>query len=114
MYFNAELFTKATPDTIKKRILNDVAHADSTIAVATMVQGNNFNAVAKLKQYHHKLYLVNSDYMPTDTANLKKNNIPFMVTYVHATGHFPMVEKPQDFNACLEKVIADIKMTKKE
>jgi pimeloyl-ACP methyl ester carboxylesterase len=27
---------------------------------------------------------------------------------IHATGHYPMIEKPDDFNAALEKVIAKI------
>jgi pimeloyl-ACP methyl ester carboxylesterase len=27
---------------------------------------------------------------------------------VHATGHFPMIEKPAEFNKLLDNVIADI------
>jgi pimeloyl-ACP methyl ester carboxylesterase len=108
-YFTQYLFANSTPDSIKTRILSDIAKNDSTIAIANMVQGNNFDEVAKLKQYRKKLYLINSDYMPTNTSGLTQNNIPFMLTYVNDTGHFPMVEKPQDFNACLEKILADIK-----
>lgn len=108
-YFTQYLFAKSTPDSIRTRILGDLAKNDSTIAIANIVQGNNFDEVAKLKQYHKKLYLINSDYMPTNTSGLTKNKIPFMVTYVNDTGHFPMVEKPQDFNLCLEKMLADIK-----
>jgi len=113
-YFTQYLFAKSTPDSIRTRILGDVAKNDSTIAIANMVQGNNFDEVAKLKQYHKKLYLINSDYMPTDTSGLAKNKIPFMLTYVNDTGHFPMVEKPQDFNLCLEKVLADIKANQRK
>lgn len=109
-YFTQYLFAKSTVDSIRTRILGDVAKNDSTIAIANMVQGNNFDEVAKLKQYHKKLYLINSDYMPTDTSGLAKNKIPFMVTYVNDTGHFPMIEKPQDFNLCLQKILADIKV----
>lgn len=110
-YFNQYLFAKSTPDSIKKRILNDVAESDSAIAIANIVQGANFDELAMLKQYGKKLYLINSDYIPTDTSGLAKNKIPFMLCYVNDTGHFPMVEKPHDFNLCLEKIIADIKNT---
>jgi len=108
-YFTQYLFAKSTPDSIKTRILGDIAKNDSTIAIANIVQGNDFDEVARLKQYGKKLYLINSDYMPTNTSGLTKNKIPFMVTYVNDTGHFPMVEKPEDFNNSLQKIIADIK-----
>jgi len=109
-YFTQYLFAKSTPDSIKTRILGDIAKNDSTIAIANIVQGNGFDEVPKLKQYHKKLYLINSDYMPTNTSGLTQNKIPFMVTYVNDTGHFPMAEKPQDFNVCLQKILADIKV----
>jgi len=108
-YFTQYLFAKSTPDSIKTRILDDIVKTDSTIAIANMVQGNGFDEVAKLKQYGKKLYLINSDYMPTNTSGLTKNQIPFMLTYVNDTGHFPMVEKPQEFNVCLQRILADIK-----
>lgn len=108
-YFTHYLFAKSTPDSIKTRILADIAKNDSTIAIANIVQGNGFDEVEKLKQYGKKLYLINSDYMPTNTAGLTQNKITFMVTYVNDTGHFPMVEKPQEFNLCLQKILADIK-----
>ncbi len=108
-YFEQALFSKTTDTAIKKRILNDVAHADSTIAVAAMEQGNDFDELAKLRAADLKLYLINSDYQPTDTAGLVKNKLPYLLLTVHSTGHFPMVEAPKEFNAQLEKVIEDIK-----
>jgi pimeloyl-ACP methyl ester carboxylesterase len=108
-YFSQYLFSKTTDTAIKKRILNDVAHADSTIAIAAMEQGNDFDEVAKLHAADLKLYLINSDYQPTDTSGLVKNKLPYKLFIVHGTGHFPMVEDPKDFNKQLENVIEDIK-----
>jgi pimeloyl-ACP methyl ester carboxylesterase len=107
-YFNQSLFYKTTPSQIKKRILNDVAHSDSTIATACMEQ-NNFDEVLKLKQAKKKLYLINSDVNPTDTTGMVANKIPYKLFYISKTGHFPMIEKPSEFNALLKKIIADIK-----
>ncbi|MDB5133728.1 MAG: hypothetical protein JWP37_331 [Mucilaginibacter sp.] len=107
-YFNQALFYKTTADSIKKRILNDIAKADTVIAVAAIGADNNFDEVKKPTDLKKKLYLINSDYTPTDTIGFKANHIPYQVFYIHATGHFPMVEKPQDFNSALEKIIAKI------
>jgi pimeloyl-ACP methyl ester carboxylesterase len=112
-YFNQDLFSKTTPEAIKKRVLNDVAHTDTTIAVAAMEQGNDFNEVARLKQAKTKLYLINSDFHSTDTAGLIVNKLPYRLLIIHGTGHFPMIEEPEKFNVLLEQVIADIATNKK-
>jgi pimeloyl-ACP methyl ester carboxylesterase len=112
-YFNQDLFLKTTPEAIKKRVLNDVAHTDTTIAVAAMEQGNDFNEVAKLKQAKTKLYLINSDFHTTDTTGLIANKLPYRLLIIHGTGHFPMIEEPEKFNVLLEQVIADISANKK-
>jgi pimeloyl-ACP methyl ester carboxylesterase len=106
-YFNQALFYKTTTKAVKERVLNDVAHADTVIATACMEQ-DDFDEATKLKQAKKKLYLINSDYTPTDTSGLAAKKIPYKLLEIHATGHFPMIEKPQEFNTLLDKVMADI------
>nr|WP_067062444.1 alpha/beta hydrolase [Mucilaginibacter sp. L294] len=107
-WFNKQLFYKTTPKGIRDRILNDVAHSDSTVAIAALAY-NNFSESNGLLKLKKKLYLINSDYVPNDTTGLVKNKIPYKLFIVHDTGHFPMIEKPDDFNRQLDNVIADIK-----
>jgi pimeloyl-ACP methyl ester carboxylesterase len=112
-YFNQSLFSNTTSADIKKRILNDVAQTDSTIAIASMEQQDlSFDEAAKLKQAGKKLYLINSDVTPTVTKYLSAKNIPFQVYYTKGTGHYAMIENPEEFNGLLDKVIADIKANK--
>jgi pimeloyl-ACP methyl ester carboxylesterase len=108
-YFNQDLFSATTSTAIKKRILNDVAHADTTIAAEAMEQGNSFDELAALKKLRIRLYLINSDVHLTDTTGFVKNKIPYKLLYIHGTGHFPMVENPTGFNSLLDKVIDEIK-----
>lgn len=103
-YFTQDLFYKTTSAAIRKRILNDVANADSAIAIASM-EDNNFNTTAKLKAAKIKLHLINSDYSPNDTIGFIKAGIPYQLLQIHATGHFPMVEKPKEFNKLLQQAI---------
>ena len=59
-----------------------------------------------MQQLSHKLYLINSDFVPTQIDSLKKYcKASAEVIYIKGTGHYPMIEKPADFNAALEKVI---------
>jgi sigma-B regulation protein RsbQ len=56
------------------------------------------------------LYLINNDSIPTNEAGLKnhcKNG--FQVETISATGHYPMIEKPEEFNLLLEKVLSEMK-----
>jgi pimeloyl-ACP methyl ester carboxylesterase len=106
-YFNQDLFYKTTADSIKKRILADVAKADTAIATACM-QLSDFDEVKKLRASGKKLYLINSDVTLTNSAGLRSNKIPYQVKFIHAVGHFPMVEKPDEFNKALGEIIAGL------
>lgn len=106
-YVNTSLFYKTTVDSIKKRVLNDVAKADSVIAAACL-ELDDFSEAQKLKEVKKKIYLINSDYTKTDTTGFKVNHIPYQVFIIHATGHFPMIEKPQEFNILLRQIISKI------
>jgi pimeloyl-ACP methyl ester carboxylesterase len=106
-YFGQQLFSKSTDSATKKRILNDVLHSDSTIAVDVMAQ-MDYDETGKAKSYHKPIFLVNSDYTPTDTLGFKKAGVPFGLYIVHGTGHYPMIEKPEEFNQQLEGVIKKI------
>jgi pimeloyl-ACP methyl ester carboxylesterase len=108
-YFNQSLFSNTTSADIKKRILNDVAQTDSAIAIASMEQQDlSFDEVAKLKQAGKKLYLINSDVTPTVTKYMTAKNIPFQIYYTKGTGHYAMIENPEEFNALLDEVLAEI------
>jgi pimeloyl-ACP methyl ester carboxylesterase len=106
-YFNQSLFYKTTVDSIRERVLNDVAKADTAIATACMEQ-QDFDEVKKLVAVKKKLSLINSDVTPTDTIGFIANHILYQVFYIHETGHFPMIEKPKEFNSLLEQAIAKV------
>jgi pimeloyl-ACP methyl ester carboxylesterase len=107
-WFKQDLFSKSTSQAIKDRVLNDVAHTDPNIAIACQ-EPDSFSETAALLKYKKTLYLINSDYQPTDTTGMIAKHIPYKLFTVHNTGHFPMVEKPAEFNEQLDRVMATIK-----
>ncbi|WP_143305542.1 alpha/beta fold hydrolase [Chitinophaga vietnamensis] len=103
-----ELFLPATDTAIKKRVIDDILHADTTIAVASLEQGDQYPGIRRLAALKRKIFLINSDATPTDTAGLRQKGVNFEVLYVHQSGHYPMLEKPVEFDSLLRKAIGKI------
>jgi pimeloyl-ACP methyl ester carboxylesterase len=108
-WFNTQLFSATTSPDIKKRILDDVARADTTIAVNALEQGQGFDELVKLAEANKTLHLINSDVTPTDTSYIIAQKLRVHVYYTKGTGHFAMIEAPDEFNKDLDMVIGDIK-----
>lgn len=106
------LFQPSTDTTIKQRVMNDIYNTDSLMAV-DVLQSLTFFAQeqqSRMKKLHHKLFLVNSDVLPVKLDSLNKYCAKGAeVLYVHNTGHYPMIEKPMEFNNALQQVIHQMK-----
>lgn len=112
VYADMMLFHPATSKEVKDRVKNDFANCDSVIGYRTFMNQMQYayNDAQRLEQLNYKLYLINSDGFPTNEAGLRnhcKNSV--QVETISAAGHFPMIEKPAEFNLILEKVLNMIK-----
>ena len=112
-YVNQALFAPSTPKSIRKRVVDDIANSDSTIALDCIEQSMTYPGEEKLKALKMPLYLINSSANPTDTLAFRKNGIAYRFFNVGKTGHYPMLEKPEKFNELLTQAIKDIESTKK-
>ncbi len=112
-YVNQALFAPSTPKSIRKRVVDDIANSDSTIALDCIEQSMAYQGDAKLKTLKMPLYLINSSANPTDTLAFRKNGIAYRFFNIGRTGHYPMLEKPEKFNALLTQAIDDIKSSRK-
>lgn len=104
----AGLFQPATPDSIVRRVMNDVFAADSVIAVKVLMGMTKMaqSEQAMMQQLQVPLSLVNSDVYPTDLESLNKYCAKGAKLYtVKGTGHYPMIEKPEEFNRALQRAI---------
>jgi pimeloyl-ACP methyl ester carboxylesterase len=107
-YTRRFLFPANADSVSVSRVINDIKNSDSVIAhkviraLADVAQSER----DMMQQLHHKLFLVNGDMYPTQLDTLQKYcKASAEVVYVKGTGHYPMIEKPAEFNAALEKVI---------
>ena len=108
MYTKQNLFPASADTSIVNRVINDFKMNDSVIAMKVLRSLIDVSQKEKdmMQQLKHTLYLVNSDSDTTHIDSLKKYcNASAEVVYVHGTGHYPMIEKPTEFNDALEKVL---------
>jgi pimeloyl-ACP methyl ester carboxylesterase len=107
-YTSRFLFPPNADSVSVNRVINDIRNSDSVISVK-VIRALAETAQSErdmMQQLRHKLYLVNSDMYPTQLDTLRKYcKASADVVYVKGTGHYPMIEKPAEFNAALEKVI---------
>jgi pimeloyl-ACP methyl ester carboxylesterase len=110
-YMRPSLFQPSTDSTIVNRVMNDVFSGDSSIATSVlynlMITAQQEQAM--MQQLSQTLYLINSDVERTEIDSLNKYcRKGCEVVEVHGTGHYPMLEKPKEFNAALEKALGRI------
>ncbi len=109
-YAEGALFHPKTDPMVMQRVVDNIQGADSTIAVASLKQLFEYTQqeAQKLSKLKQKLFLINSSYTPTDTAALKRTGVDYQLLQIHETGHYPMIEKPGEFNQLLKQVLAEI------
>lgn len=112
VYADMILFHPTTSKEVKDKVKTDFANSDSVIGYGTFINQMQYanKDAQRLEQLNYKLFLINSDGFPTNETGLKihcKNS--FQVETISATGHYPMIEKPKEFNLILEKVLTEMK-----
>lgn len=110
-YAEGNLFHSSTDSIVKARVIKDFMSSDSTIAVLSLKSLFEYASVeakqlSKLKQ---KLYLINSDATPTNIEGLDATGINYELINISSTGHYPMLEKPEEFTALLKQVTEKVK-----
>lgn len=103
-----QLFSSTTYFSIQQRVKNDILNSDTNIAVDVLENLDKYIFTKKLETLHKKIYLINSDYIPTDTTFFVQNKIRYCLLNIGNTGHYPMLEKSNEFNSALENAINKI------
>jgi len=111
-YADMMLFHPTTSKEVKDSVKTDFANCDSVIGYGTFMHQMQYanTDAQRLEQLNYKLYLINSDGFPTNEIGLTNHcKSSFQVQTITATGHYPMIEKPKEFNLILEKVLTGMK-----
>lgn len=107
-YAEQALFHASTDSLVRKRVKDDIRNCNRRASIEAMKAIIDYSPkeTGKLGQLKLKLNLLNSDANKTDTASLRQAaGAGFQVYPIHATGHYPMNEKPAEFNRILQQIL---------
>ncbi len=108
----ATLFSPTTDSSVVARVLNDIANTDPEVSIGSIESVMNEYRFERnlLRGLKVPLFLINSDVTPTQTDSLAQYcGDSVVVKLVSGTGHYPMIEKPAEFNERLEELLTEIK-----
>ncbi|MCB0832388.1 MAG: alpha/beta hydrolase [Bacteroidetes bacterium] len=108
---SASLFSPTTDSSVIKRVLNDIENADPATSASTIesVTGESKVEGAILKKLKLPLWLINSDRNSVNEEALKEYcPKSYKIKWVSGTGHYPMIENPEEFNARLDEFLSEL------
>jgi len=109
-YAQAALFHPETDSTIVNQVMKDFAESDSLSAIASLTSFFDYTQQEsmKLSGLKQKLYLIHSETTPANIEGLEATGVDFEVMDITGTGHYPMIERPEQTNLLLRDILTKI------
>ena len=101
-------FVEQSDPAIREWVKTDMSAAPYASAVGARRASGSYDATPVIAALDVPLILINSDFLPTDTAHLEANAKHLEYREMSGVGHFVMLEDPDTFNALLSAALADI------
>ncbi|HXV77630.1 MAG TPA: alpha/beta hydrolase [Candidatus Polarisedimenticolaceae bacterium] len=102
------MFHDGADPALRERITADLCGAPPDIATALVRAITDHDAAAALAATPVPVRALNGDLSPTDVEGNRRHHPDFDATVIEGTGHFPMLERPADFNRMLERIIEEL------
>ena len=110
-YAKNTLLTEKTDKSITERVVGDFKSISPKVGIPMNEDFFHFPQKEEtlLSKLNKRIYLVNTDYQPTNEASLEKTlKDNYQLKIIKGSSHFPMIENPVDLNDTLENFIEDI------
>ena len=108
IYADMMLFHPMTSKEIKDRVKNDFADTNAQIGYGTLMNFMEYSMreAQILEKLNLPLNLINCDYFPTNEIGLENHcKSGYRIEIISDSGHYPMIEKTEEFNKSLENIL---------
>jgi len=99
------LFVDSTPEAIKRQLQNEFLQNSPELAVNTIEPLYKMDIQSIARSVRVPVRAINSDAAPTNIENNRKYLTDYDFVTIKGTGHYPMLEKPKEFNKLLDDLI---------
>jgi pimeloyl-ACP methyl ester carboxylesterase len=111
--FVLSMFPKGSDEKLVYWTKEDMSSAPKDIALSAFgnyIEGSvNGESAQAFKNIHIPVISINARLWPTSLDNNRKHIKNYKLFYIEETGHFPMLEKPEEFNKLLTEALKYIK-----
>ncbi len=108
--FVTSMFPEGADPALVERIATDMSEGPSEIGIALMRGFIDYDAAAAFTAVPAAIPIrcINSTMNATNVEGNRAYHEDFEVVTMDGVGHFLMIERPQEFNAALEQILADL------
>ncbi len=106
--FATMLFGDNADSVLVDTISDDMASEPKDVALASFVSLFHFNEAENFDKVDLPVRFINSEKFPTNIESAKRHIKNFDIKIINGVGHFPMLEKPEEFNSVLEETINEL------
>ena len=111
--FIEQMMVKDINQELLNWIINDISSAPPQVAISALEEYTGTIADKKMinvfKEVKAPVICINADLWPTNIEANRRYMQSFDVAIMKGVGHFPMLERPDEFNKLLERSIGEIK-----
>ena len=106
--FIRQMFPASADPALVERVVAEIASRPKEVALGALDATWNYarNVPARLADLQLPVVAINSEDSETDVESMRRCGVE--VVLMPGVGHFPMLERPDEFNACLLQAIARI------
>ena len=102
------MFTKDADPELVESIALDMSDQDPSIGYPSLDYCIRYDEAAAFDRIKIPIRCINCDTSPSDFASAKKHSKDFEGVVMPGVGHFLMLEKPEEFNLLLRKIIDEL------
>ncbi len=110
--FVAGMFPQGADPRLVNWVREDMSSAPKTAALSAfryyLQQYVNGEAARVFDDIRIPVVSINARLWPTEPEENRKHIADYQLYYIDGTGHFPMLEKPEEFNALLRKAVHSV------
>lgn len=105
-FVDRSFFTAHTDPVVRKWIVEDMASAPARVAIPAIERLVVLDFGPLVAELDLPVVAINADAPPTDEPAIRRIEPRFRVVTMAGVGHFPMIEKPAEFNTMLLRIVA--------
>jgi pimeloyl-ACP methyl ester carboxylesterase len=106
--FVKSMFLESSEAELVTEVTDDMCSAPPEVAIASLRAATSYDAAAGLDAAKVPLRCINGTHIPTNVETNQKHTPSFHVYPIENTGHFPMLERPVEFNRLLRQAVEEL------